>query len=99
MAAKGEGSNESKKRKRFSATDGRGEKSNPKKVKLPSKDHNKGAKKTFKPANNLSKPSRRSGSQRPISERKRSPKRRVNVVYKQRFDASFNICKFLQVYT
>ncbi|XP_057487194.1 pumilio homolog 24-like [Actinidia eriantha] len=50
MAAKGEGSNESKKRKRFSSTDGKGEKSNPKKVKLPSKDPNKGPKKPFKPA-------------------------------------------------
>ena len=50
MAAKGEGSNESKKRKRFSATDGKGEKLNPKKVKLPSKDQNKGPKKPLKPA-------------------------------------------------
>ncbi|XP_058212550.1 pumilio homolog 24 [Rhododendron vialii] len=55
MAAKGEGSNESKKRKRpltsSSATDSsKGEKpSNPKKVKLPSSSHpNKGANKPFK---------------------------------------------------
>ena len=32
-------------------------------------------------------------------ERKRSPKRRVNVVYKQRFDVTFNPCRLLRVYT
>ncbi|KAL6990025.1 hypothetical protein U1Q18_015777 [Sarracenia purpurea var. burkii] len=49
MAAKGQGSNDSKKRKRFLGTDGKGEKSNSKKVKFPSNHHpNKGPKKPFR---------------------------------------------------
>ncbi|XAR48675.1 hypothetical protein NMG60_11031568 [Bertholletia excelsa] len=48
MAAKGQGSSDSKKRKRFPATKPEGDKSNPKKVKLQAKVPGNGPKKSFK---------------------------------------------------